>query len=102
MYKTCRIEPFETPHLVPPRLHDPGDVGQVHLDGVLVLVGLQGHDLELPGGEELARGRPVHREVVQGGLVAGAGRDGAATQADVVGGALSGEGGERSFSRIVL
>jgi len=61
------------------------DVREVHLETVLVLVGLLGHPLELASVEKLFCGFLVDCEVAEGGLVFGALGEGTLCQVDVVG-----------------
>ena len=53
-------------------------------DAVLVLIGLQGHDLELAGGHQLFVDGTVDVEVVEGRRVLGASADSTARKTDVV------------------
>ena len=57
---------------------------QTDLNAVLVLIGLQGHDLELAGGHQLFVDGTVDVEVVEGRRVLGASADSTARKTDVV------------------
>ena len=47
-------------------LHEAGDVGQVHLNAVLLLVCVDGHDFEVASGHQLFVHPPIHGQVVEG------------------------------------